>query len=223
MAHPNSVLNIAIANYRQDFFDKLAAMEAHTYDNSILGGVAEYQPFWQAYSDAIMIYLGQSMGSAQSKDFIIGLYAYLSQWELRGRGSQAVIDASNALAIFDINGLVGDVLSRTVDYYDDFVAGEEGAGEDPGKPDSAARIEADTSRAEGAWGPDSAQVDALQNTYISALTDGAIIDIFAKPAPAVVGNWDGLIAWDFVFDTLGWQWGAQQGFLTSTLPERPNV
>lgn len=227
MPHPDSVIDTAIADYRQDFYDALVAMEEYTYEESDrpdgeggTAGVEEYQPFWQAYSNAIMDYLdGPSTSGADAKDFIIGLYAFLSQLELKGRGSQSLKDDSNARKVFDIDGLVDNVLSRPVDYYDDYEPDPDP--EDPNTSDSAPRLEADTAHASGAMAEDESQISALQSQYVGVLTDGAITDIFAKPPEPPEGEWDGLIAWDTVFDELEWQWAVNQVGFPLTIPPRP--
>lgn len=227
MAHPDSVIDTEIADYRQDFYDALVAMEEYTYDESQqpdglggMAGVEEYQPYWQSYSDAIMGYLeGPDTSGSNAKDFIIGLYAFLSQFVLKGRGSQALRDDSNAKTIFDIDGLVGDVLSRPVDYYDDYEPDPDPM--DPETSDSAPRLQADTARANVAMAQDETRISALQSQYVGVLTGGAITDIFANPPEPPDGDWDGLIAWDAVFDELEWQWAVEQIGFPLTMPPRP--
>ncbi|MCC5811322.1 MAG: hypothetical protein JJU06_13210 [Ectothiorhodospiraceae bacterium] len=224
MPHPQSVLDIRIAEFRQDFYDALAAMEAHTYDHSTrdapgggLAGVGEYQPFWQAYNAAVLSYLDGSIGKQSMADFLLGLFCFLFNFIARGRGPQALHDASNAAAIFRLDGLVDDVLSRPVDYYDDYTF-------DDADPMNilaeAPRLEADTQRAGEAWEPDLAAFNNLKGQYGAEVAAGSVKDVYegAEPPAQSFGS---KAAWDEVFTTLNWAWAFGVFDVGLDMPQRP--
>jgi len=127
MAHPQSVLNTDIANYNQAFYDKLAAMEEFTYDESTrfvdestTAGFEEYSPFWTSFNDAIMGYFNNSISGTDMADFLLGIFVHAHATIVRQRGSQQLLEDGNFFSLFDIDGLVSDTLSRPIDYYDDY-------------------------------------------------------------------------------------------------------
>lgn len=226
MPHPDSVLDPAIADFRQDFYDKLANMEAYTYDESEqpsadgsgTAGVEEYQPYWQAYNDAIMTYLGGSVDRETISDFLIGLYVYLFNLKAKGRGSQAVVDDSDAEVIFDLDGLVADVLAYPIDHYDDYEPDPDPT--DPETSDSADNLEADTSRAQSAFDTDRGAIPSLTSTYAREASSGAVQDVYSGAEPPT----DSLPpqeAWDKVFDELEWEWAFGVFDIDLSVPDRP--
>ncbi len=221
MPHPDSVLDPAIADFRQDFYDKLADMEAYTYDESEqpgAGGIEEYQPFWQAYSDAIVGYLAGSVDRETISDFLIGLYVYLFNLKAKGRGSQAVVDDSDAEVIFDLDGLVADVLAYPIDHYDDYEPDPDP--QDPETSDSAPNLEADTSRAQAAFEPDRGAIPSLTSTYAREASSGAVRDVYSGAEPPT-DQLPPQEAWDQVFDQLNWEWAFEVFDIDLDLPERP--
>ena len=206
MAHPSSVISLTIADYRQDFYDKLTAMETYTYDESSLGGVAEYQPFWQAYSDAIVGYFGNTVTGTD--DFLVGLFGFLFNYLKRSRGPEALYDDSDAFVVFDLNGLVADVLGYPVAYYDDY---DSGTGNAP-------RLQADTSAAGSAFGPDNTAFQALPGEYSDVLQGFAVGDLLTGSAPPS-GPFPPSEAWSEIFEALNW--GVVFDSFGLTIPDEP--
>lgn len=200
MAHPQSVLNTDIANYNQAFYDKLAAMEEFTYDESTTAGFEEYSPFWTSFNDAIMGYFNNSISGTDMADFLLGIFVHAHATIVRQRGSQQLLEDGNFFSLFDIDGLVSDTLSRPIDYYDDYEPEILDTDGTQLSPASAPNLETDTARASSAYGNDRSQWLSLVSQYSANVASNGVRDVYEGVDPSTFGpNLTPLDIYDLVF------------------------
>ena len=245
MAHPQSVLNTNISNYNQDFYNKLAAMESFTYDNSTqpkydstdpeftdpneTAGFDEYSPFWSSFNSAIMSYLSGSISRDEITDFLLGLFVHAHATIVRQRGDQQLIDDSAFDVAFSINGLVQSVLNRSVDFYDDYVAPTFDEGIEVTSA-SASRLQSDTAAILGdeeleilsAYEIDKEQWIDLVPQFTRNTAANAVRDVYEGVDPSTFGpDLTPAVAYELVFDTLNWSTAFDVLSIDLPKPQRP--
>ena len=224
MAHPQSVLSTSIANYSQEFYDKLAAMEAFTYDESTqpkfdesdpnfeegTAGFDEYSPFWISFNSAIMSYFDNTISRSNMADFLLGIFVHAHATIVRQRGSQQLLDDSNFYNIFTLDGLVQETLQRPIDFYDDYVAPTFDNNillplSNLLTPASAPNLQSDTSGLSNAYENDRELWLGLLPQYASNSAANAVRDIYEGVDPSTFGpDLTPIVAHDLVFTQLNW-------------------
>ena len=231
--HPQSILDPRINSYDVNFYQKLCAMEAYTYEkseqpkelnmgspSSEKAGVEEYGPYWQTFNDALVAYVTHApMSSQKIKDVIAGLFGFLMMHYGHGAGSAETIPNSNAKVIFVLNGFIETTLNRPIEYYDDLVPDDPMAMPEP-ITGSAERLEADPLIIDAAWDADVAKVDVLLGKYSNAISDVAVNAMFGNTDPDAQGP-SQAEAWDIIFIDLNWQWYIDHFQSSVKIPPRP--
>lgn len=243
MPHPLSVLDTSIETYNQAFFNKLADMEFFTYENSTQpkydptdpqftsesAGFDEYSPFWSGFNSAILSYLSGSISRDEITDFLLGLFVHAHATIVRQRGNQQLIDNSSFDVNFSINGLVQLVLSRDVDFYDDYVAPTFDDGIEV-TSESASRLQSDTAFILGDEGQEilsAYEIDKeswanLVPQYTTNTAANAVRDVYEGVDPSTFGpDLTPIIAYELVFDTLNWSTAFDVLSIDLPVPERP--
>lgn len=216
--HASSVINAGLFDFNDQFYYKLLAMEAYTYDHSTTpdpAGVPEYQPFWTDYNTALMAYVNHAPISNDVIDsFVQGYYSFLTMYLTKNIGDASTYTNSNAKLIFNMNGLVEAVAGYTLEYYDDFVLGT------APDPDTAANLEADTAALSTAWDTDLGEMSALTPLYVSTFLGESTQGLFGNQTE-VVTSITIQEMWDTIFDVSNWQWYITYSGSTYSIPPRP--
>jgi hypothetical protein len=182
MAHPQSVLSTSIADYSQEFYDKLAAMEAFTYDESErpkfdeldpnfesgTAGFDEYSPFWSSFNAAILSYFNNTLSRSNMADFLLGIFVHAHATIVRQRGSQQLLDNSDFFLVFGIDGLVEATLNRPIDFYDDYIPAQfalDNGTVEQIAPASAPRLQSDTASISGSAGDPQEGIEPVPSAY----------------------------------------------------------
>lgn len=232
LPHPESVLSPAIGDYDEQFYYKLLAMEAYTYEQSsrpaelFMGvptgqaGVTEYRPYWQTYNTALLGYVNHPPVSKQKlKDLVMGLYGFLSLHVTRNAGSPDTLLRSNARTIFNLNGYVATVMGYPLNHFDDYIPGDPMAMPTPTES-QAPRLQADAAFVETAWERDEQKLDDLIAEYAEVVSDVIMAAVFSNPTPPA-GSLTPVEAWDTIFMDLNWKWFNEHFNGALTIPPRP--
>ena len=245
-----SVINTDIALYNQAFYDKLIAMETYTYEQSQQpkfhpldpqfveenAGFDEYSPFWTSFSNAIMSYLSGSISRDEITDFLLGLFVHAHATIVRQRGDQQLIDDSAFDVAFSINGLVQSVLSRNVEFYDDYVApiweNDSEAGLQQISDPAAPRLQSDVASILGdeeleilsAYEIDKEQWIGLVPQFTRNTAANAVRDVYEGVDPSTFGpDLTPAVAYELVFDTLNWSAAFDVLDIDLNKPQRPSA
>lgn len=230
--HAQSVIDPTIGSYDVNFYHKLLAMEAYTYERSEQfaemnagsgsgqAGVTEYQPYWQAFNAALMDYVTHTPMSKQKvKDVIAGLFGFMNVHYGHGKGSESTLVESNAKAIFVMDGFIETVLSRPLAYYDDYVPEDPMAMPEPTMA-SAEKLEGEPEVVGATWDADVAKVDRLLGLYADAISDVAVDAMFENTDPNAEGP-TARTAWQAIFIDLNWKWYIEHFGSEVKIPPQP--
>lgn len=225
-----SVLDPAIGDFHLQLYYKLLAMEAYTYQASqqlaestgtTPASATEYAEYWQAYNAGLMGYVNHAPIDKQTlKDFLIGFFCFVSVHKGRGEGDPALIDQSDAKAIFNFGGYYEDtVFNWPLNHFDDYVPEDPMAMPEPTMA-SAEALTAAAADVSSLWEKDAGEVTSLTTQFADVISDAGMKAAFANPT-VPQGALSPQEMWDLTFDTLNWKWYIDTFGSTVPVPERP--
>lgn len=188
--HSQTVISTRIENFRDAVYNDLTDQEKYCYEQSTDALLEDFQPKFQELSDAFDGWMDTSRQDA-FRDFLNGLYAFLSLNAARALGKDTLINDSDAFELFNAGGLVGTILTQDETYFDDVVCYKE----DPTDPTKLVQVECDTtdstqtrkfptlddaiSTVSGA--DENSQLSSLNSQYINIISRQIHIDLFEDP------------------------------------------
>lgn len=164
MVHPDSVITTLLQDFNQDFYDALTDKEYFCYEDAVNGTKEDYMPFFTDLNAQLENYLNSFTDETQVFfDMTQSIYSFIVLNTQYGVGSE-MEDEIHGDNIFSIGGLVDDMISRPVDYYDDFFIDAES---NPRAPN----LEADIDHVETAPQDDINSANTLTNDLGSVIQD----------------------------------------------------
>lgn len=219
---PQSVLSPAMGEFHPQLYYKLVAMEAFTYQASSLGGFTEYSPFWEEYNAALMSYVTHAPVSNQAlKDFFIGFFCFVSVHKGRDMGDPALIDQSDAKAIFNFGGYYEDVvLGLPLNHFDDYEPADPMAMPEPTE-ETAEALTGAVKLVAPLYDKDAAELEGLVAKFADVVSDAGMQAAFSNPTEPKASLSPSEM-WDLLFDELNWMWYIETFDSTVAVPDRPD-
>lgn len=184
----NSVIDLKIKTFNLSLYNKLIDLEEATY-SSLSNGYVLYHEYWQDYSSAIVDYLSKPVSDAIANNFFTSMYIALFDALYRNRGN--VNDLPQFNNVFNIDGFLATILSRSTNYYCDI-----------NSSGISTRLEDDITTILSK--NDVPKLQTIFNTLSSNTMRYMTLDIF-EGSPIPSGSFDEKEAYDKIFIEYGWK------------------
>lgn len=212
--HEDSVVPLEIQSLSQALYDKLITMEAHNYENMVIGSTLEQnQALWTKYCNAWLGYKTKiGLTRNQCMGFVTSFYSFALVHMGFGAGPSSLFDDSKADVVFNSNGAIDTVLGYPNDYYNDVVVPVTPApipGEEPQEPQEpySTNMDNDIPMIAGAGEADVGKFDDLvQNRYPEVVQQHQLFGVLFSDdiqPPQVAMSKSAM--WDLIFIDMGWQ------------------
>lgn len=234
--HDESVLSLKIKDFNEEVYFKLASMEKLCYDEpeydeepgAVKGDVSLYKEAWGKINAAWLGYFsGINVSSKEAKEFISGLYSFISIHVGFGGGSPSILSRSDSKEVYNLNGIINETLELSIDHFNDMfipappLAGGEGAGPPPEPtPPFSAKTDAYIAKINSSIDADKSKfIKLYEDDYPDVVSTHCLNAAFNDVPPPDVVMTKGDI-WDMIFIELGWKGVFDMMGLSSVIPER---